>query len=131
MSACLVPRPRRLARATRLAASVVTLVTCALAAGCGGDDPAGSDGGTDPNTVSTDASNTAYVNANLTVPVGTTVTFKLGPTHDADFENAGVIDFGFGATGTRTFNAAGTYRYRCTAHSINYTSGMVGTITVQ
>jgi plastocyanin len=124
MFACFVPRLRR-------AAGLAMLPLALLAAGCGDDDPADPDPDPDARTVTTDNATTVYGNANITIPVGGTVTFDLTPSHDADFENANVQDLGFGVSGTRTFGTAGTYRYRCTAHSTNYTTGMVGTITVQ
>ena len=125
MLACFVPRLRR-------AAGYATLVLAlATVAACGDDDPEDPGNGNGARTVTTANATTVFGNANLTIPAGSTVTFQLTSVHDADFESAAIQDFAFGAGGTRTFNVAGTYRYRCTAHSTNYTTGMVGTITVQ
>jgi plastocyanin len=125
MLACFVPRLRRAAGYVTLALALATV------AACGDDDPEGPGNGNGARTVTTDNATLVYGNANLTIPAGATVTFQLSTVHDADFESASIPDFAFGVGGTRTFNVAGTYRYRCTAHSTNYTSGMVGTITVQ
>lgn len=125
MLACLVPRLRR------GAGFAVLVLTLAAAAGCGDDDGPSEPPGNNSRTVSTDNGTTLFVNANLTVPAGATVTFNLTSLHDANFENDAIEDFAFGGSGTRTFNTPGTYRYRCSAHSTNFTSGMVGTITVQ
>ena len=54
-----------------------------------------------------------------------------GGTHNVTFENgsAGSADRSTGAF-TRDFtpDAPGTYRYRCTNHSTDFTTGMVGSI---
>jgi len=68
--------------------------------------------------------------ASVTIKVGGTVTWELPAAHNADFEDATIADIGFGASEGRTFAAAGTFRFRCDAHSANFTSGMVGTVTV-
>ena len=75
-----------------------------------------------------------YDPANLTVSVGATVTWTWmsGGSHSVTFEdgqgsapvqNTGTLD--------RTFNTAGTFRFRCTVHSGNFTSGMIGSVMVQ
>ena len=127
MHAIRFPRARRRAR---LLALLVALLPLASLAACD-DDPTDTDGGNGALTVSTTDGTTTFANANLTIPVGGTVTFDLSPSHNADFESAMIADLTFGASGTRTFTTAGTYRYRCTAHSTNFTAGMVGTIVVQ
>lgn len=92
-------------------------------------------------TVQASAPSTATVNAasggfsfspaNVTIAAGGTVTFTLAAEHNASFENTAIASIGFGETATRTFTTPGVYRFRCTAHSSNFTTGMVGTVTVQ
>jgi plastocyanin len=69
------------------------------------------------------------------VAVGDSVTWTWAPGndgHDVTFE-----DSPFGTSGTlvsgawrRAFPAPGYYRYRCTLHSTNFATGMVGVIVV-
>ena len=84
-----------------------------------------------PNTIT--IAGTSFNPATLTVSAGTTVTwnFQTGP-HNVTFED-GVdnSDNQSSGTHTRQFGTAGTYRFRCTIHSDNFTTGMVGSITVQ
>jgi plastocyanin len=50
------------------------------------------------------------------------VTFEDGQG-SSSVQNSGQID--------RTFNTVGNFRFRCTVHSGNFTSGMVGSVMVQ
>ena len=54
--------------------------------------------------------------------IGHSVTFEDGQG-GAPVQSSGAID--------RTFNTAGTFRFRCTVHSGNFTSGMIGSVIVQ
>ncbi len=83
-----------------------------------------------PNTVS--MTGMVFSPATITVPVGTTVTWKNndGIAHTST-SDTGVWDTGnmaAGASTTTTFNTAGTFPYRCTYHA---TMGMKGTVIVQ
>lgn len=78
--------------------------------------------------------------ANLTVPVGTTVTWQNGSstTHTVTSATGSGVPFGSGnvaagGTFTQTFSAQGTYNYYCMIHGVdgNPPTGMAGTITVQ
>jgi plastocyanin len=80
-------------------------------------------------TVRTGPGNT-FTPATVRIKVGGTVRWELPSIHNVDFEDESITDLGFGATGSRDFAAAGTYRFRCDAHSTDFTSGMVGTVTV-
>jgi len=80
-------------------------------------------------TVRTGPGNT-FTPAAARIKVGGTVTWELPAAHNADFENESIADLGFGANDSRTFATAGTYRFRCDAHSTDFTTGMVGTVTV-
>lgn len=69
-----------------------------------------------------------------TVAQGTTVTWtwQAGVPHNVTFED-GQGSSATQATGThtRSFGATGTFRYRCTIHSLDFTSGMSGSVVVQ
>jgi plastocyanin len=56
-----------------------------------------------------------------------------GTAHNVTFEDnqdnsAPTVTSG---THTRTFGTPGTYRYRCSIHSFNFDSGMIGRVVVQ
>ena len=71
--------------------------------------------------------------ANLSVPVGTTVTWVQSGNHphtttsDQGLWDSGVIPGGSGGSFSVTFNEPGTFPYHCTIH---LNEGMVGTVTV-
>jgi plastocyanin len=83
---------------------------------------------------------TSFENGTITIAVGTTVRWinSDGQSHTVTPENAsqaGVwqrqVTSSQGTVFEHTFTAANqTYRYRCEPHSTNFTSGMVGVITV-
>lgn len=85
---------------------------------------------TSPNTVL--MSGMTFSPASITVPVGTTITWKNNDgvphtsTSDTGVWNTGNIDAGKSAV--TTFDAAGTYPYTCTYHA---SMGMKGTVIVQ
>lgn len=91
-----------------------------------------SDPEVDPDGVA--VTSNQFTPGTLNVAPATTVTWSWQDgTHDVTFED-GVGDSArnkSGGTHTRSFATAGTYRYRCTIHSTDFTSGMVGTVTVQ
>lgn len=60
-----------------------------------------------------------------------TWTWKTGVTHNITFEGAitGSGDHNAGSF-THVFAGAGSYRYRCTIHSTDFTHGMVGVVIV-
>jgi plastocyanin len=68
-----------------------------------------------------------------TVAVNTTVTWTWqgGANHTVTFQDGPASALQASGTYTRTFGTAGTYAYRCTVHSSNFTTGMVGTIVVR
>ena len=85
--------------------------------------------------------NTAFSPANLSVPVGTTVTWMNGDSIShyvasamgspgAAYTSTAIAG---GGTFSHTFSATGTYPYYCTIHGHDGTppTGMHGTITVQ
>ena len=60
-------------------------------------------------------------------------TWRGENTHNVTFEDPGFTNSATKTSGTHAqqFPAAGTFRYRCTIHSSNFASGMVGSVTVQ
>lgn len=94
---------------------------------------------TAPMTASVMITNDQFTAANVTIAVGGTVTWTWnsgGITHNVTFEDSGTLGTGSGDKTSGTFQktfsvAAGTYRYECTIHGVGFTSGMVGTVTVQ
>lgn len=93
-------------------------------------------GGGPAATVSTSAA--TFSPATVTIPAGGTVRFEYGSGvgHTVTPENPGGSwverDLGSAADNfSVTFATPGTYRFRCRPHSTNFTSGMVGVITVQ
>jgi plastocyanin len=82
------------------------------------------------------ASSFQFERPNITIARGTTVRWinRENIFHNVVAENnafpSGDIP-NQGSTHEVTFNTAGTFRYRCTPHSNNFTSGMVGVVTVQ
>ncbi|MGE0439305.1 MAG: plastocyanin/azurin family copper-binding protein [Gemmatimonadales bacterium] len=106
-------------------ALVLLAAVCGTAA-CGGDT-----GPSGPNAVA--VTNNQFTPPALSVAVSETVTWEFrSGTHNVTFEdnvsNSSNLSSG---THARAFGSAGTYRYRCTLHSTDFTSGMVGTVTVQ
>ena len=75
-----------------------------------------------------------YSPSSVTVTVGTTVTWTWTGfgSHSVTFED-GLGSSGVQNTGQidRTFNTVGTFRFRCTVHSGNFTSGMIGSVKVE
>lgn len=59
-----------------------------------------------------------------------TWTWNTGVTHNIVFEAAGITGSGDKNSGafSRNFADPGTYRFRCTIHSTDFTHGMVGKV---
>ena len=78
--------------------------------------------------------NNFYDPASVTVTTGSTVTWSWasGGSHTVTFED-GQGSSAVQSSGeiNRTFNVSGNFRFRCTLHSTNYSSGMVGSVVVQ
>ena len=83
------------------------------------------------------SSNNLFSPKDVTINAGDSITFtnRAGfhnavcqdPDPKCGFKNAQSAPWG----ATTTFNTAGLFRYRCTVHSGNFTSGMVGSVTVK
>lgn len=95
-------------------------------------------GAAQADTVYVEINNFAFHPENLTVNVGDTVVWTNNDTaawHDVTFE----AGFGSGAKGSmelgdtfnHTFDTAGEFAYRCQNHSTDFTTGMVGKVTVE
>jgi plastocyanin len=95
--------------------------------GCGdGTEPTGD------NAVA--VTSNQFTPASLTVAPATTVTWSFqSGIHDVTFEDGtgNSARNQSGGTHSRSFGTAGTFRYRCTLHSENFATGMVGTVQVQ
>ena len=103
-------------------AAALTLV------GCGGDN------GTGVNGDVTVGPGNSFSPQTLNLTTGRNVTWGwAGGTHNVTFEDAapGSGNLSSGSF-SRNFTGAnaGTYRYRCTIHSANFTTGMVGSVVV-
>lgn len=70
-----------------------------------------------------------------TLAVGGQVTWNWasgGVSHNVTFEdNVNNSPTQGAGNHVRTFNSAATYRYRCTIHSLDFNSGMIGSIVIQ
>ena len=130
----------------RLAARIAILLIAA-AAGCGGSSTAPGSGGNNnnppPNPNNTSSSitvnNDFFDPSATTVPVGTRVTWTWNAcsgdgyggttciSHQVLFDDGTTSGMQSDGTWSRTFTAAGTYKYHCTVHG----TAMSGTVTVQ
>lgn len=76
-----------------------------------------------------------FAPASSPIDAGASITWTWGgtDTHNVTFEDAGFTNSTTKTSGTHTqaFASTGTFRYRCTIHSSNFNSGMVGSVTVQ
>ncbi|MBV9772746.1 MAG: cupredoxin domain-containing protein [Gemmatimonadetes bacterium] len=127
----------------KVRASLLTVLVAvaggALAVACSGGD---SGGGTDPtgtgngNVTVVRASGTSWSPASVTIKAGDKVRWTSDGAlpHNVESETGawGLASLP-AATSTfeQTFNTPGTYRFRCNFHSSNFTTGMVGVVTVQ
>ena len=118
---------------------MAALSSLLAAAACGGSNgPSGPPASSPPPAPV--MTNAVDINDNLFAPrtaglgpqAAVTWTWKGANQHNVTFED------GLGSSTTkaagshqRTFSVVGTYRYRCTIHSSNFDSGMVGSIVVQ
>ena len=103
-------------------AAVLTLVGC------------GTDSGTGVNGDVTVGPGNSFSPQTLNLTTGRNVTWAwVGGTHNVTFEDAAP---GSGNLSSGTFSRnftgvnAGTYRYRCTIHSTDFATGMVGSVVV-
>jgi plastocyanin len=111
---------------------ILTLVLAiGLCSACGGDSSSGSN---PPPAGTVNVQDNSFKPASLTIAAGEDVTWqwKGSGSHNVTFEDGqGNSANKTSGTHQRVFAAAGSYRYRCTNHSSNFTSGMSGSVTVQ
>ena len=114
------------------------LVASVVAAACGGSDPPSGpgSGGPPPPPVLTNAvdvvdSRFSPQNASIGAGSAVTWTWRGANEHNVTFEDGqGSSTTKVTGTHQRTFQAGGTFRYRCTIHSVNFDSGMIGSVIV-
>lgn len=114
-----------------------TVLAFALMAACdGGGDQTGVSADPTPTPVPPGA---VYVSDNIFTPATistdrqSTITWTWRGTagHNVTFEDGqGSSPTQVNGDHQRAFGAAGTFRYRCTIHSSNFNSGMVGAVVV-
>jgi len=116
----------------RMVRLVHPLLLALIVASCGGSSTptTGTTGGNTSSSIS--VGNNFFSPSATTVAVGTTVTWTWAQgdvQHNVTFDDGSGLQSAIQATGsyTRTFSAAGTYKYHCVVHG----SAMSGTITVQ
>ena len=109
---------------------LVTTFAVACSGGGGGTAPCGSGG----SATSVSVCDNFFAPASSPIAPGSAVTWTWrGATqHNVTFED-GQGSSATQTTGThsRSFPSAGTFRYRCTIHSPDFNTGMVGSVTVQ
>ncbi len=110
---------------------VALVVGIVLGCSDDGTGPSCSGGGT-ATTVNVCDNFFAPASSPITVGAGVTWTWRGGNGHNVTFED-GQGSSSTKSTGThsRSFPGPGAFRYRCTIHSSDFNSGMVGSVTVQ
>jgi plastocyanin len=110
-------------------------LVAALILGCSSDAGSGPSCGSGGTATSVNVCDNFFAPASspITTSAGITWTWRGGDQHNVTFEDPGFTNSATKTSGTHTqsFASAGTFRYRCTIHSSNFASGMVGSVTVQ
>lgn len=111
-----------------MARSVVLGLVVLGLAGCGGSDST-APAATNAITIRDNSFSPAVITVGSQVTV--TWTWRGADTHNVTFEDGqGSSSTQVSGTHARAFAAAGTYRFRCTVHSENFSSGMSGSVLV-
>lgn len=110
-------------------------LVAALVLGCSDDDgtgPSCASGGT-ATAVNVCDDFFAPATSPISAGAGITWTWRGGNQHNVTFEDGqGSSTTKNSGTHSRTFSAAGTFRYRCTIHSTSFDTGIMrGSVTVQ
>jgi plastocyanin len=115
----------------RILLSGLALLSLAACGGGGGSDtPTAPSPGTGASTATVTVGNDFFNPAQLTVAVGTTVTWQWAAgdtTHSVTFDDGPTSDIQTSGTFQRAFGTAGTYTYFCKVHG---RAVMSGTVTV-
>jgi len=139
---CIATVPRygtvttRILEQVRMASHSLVLVLSVVLVGCGGGDAGMTVSPTPQPPVVTnvvDVSDNRFEPMTITAALASAVTWtwRGSGQHNVTFEDAqGSSSTRVAGTHQRAFAVAGTYRYRCTIHSTNFASGMVGIVTV-
>lgn len=113
------------------------VLVAVLGLGCSGDGAgpgAGAPCGSGASATSVGVCDRFFAPASSPIAPGSAVTWTWGGAegHNVTFED-GQGSSGTQTTGThnRTFSGTGTFRYRCTIHSTDFTTGMMGSVSVQ
>src|SRR6266568_5976411 len=88
----------------------------------------------EPVIVSVTVNDNFFSPQGVTAAIGDTVKWTWAPgaiDHNVTFQDGPASPTQSSGTYIRVFTALGTYRYRCTIHSSSFTSGMIGSVTVQ
>jgi plastocyanin len=118
---------------TRLTGLVgIGAALAALACSDGGTGPSCGSGGT---AMAVRVCDRFFAPASSPIDAGASITWTWGgqEAHNVTFEDAGFTNSTTKTSGThaQAFASVGTFRYRCTIHSSNFSSGMVASVTVQ
>lgn len=111
---------------------VLIAVGCSSDYGPSGNPPPPPPPPPGPNAV--DVRDNLFTPKTLNVQSGATVTWtwRGSSQHNVIFEDGqGSSSLQASGTHSRSFSATGTYRYRCTEHSVDFIGGMVGDVRVQ
>lgn len=114
------------------------VLVAALALACSGDSagPGGGTGacGSGASATSVSVCDRFFAPASSPITAGAAVTWtwRGAEGHNVTFEDGqGSSVTQISGTHSRTFAGAGTFRYRCTIHSTDFNTGMIGSVAVQ
>ncbi len=110
---------------------VVFFLLVSATLGCSDDDEPTRPQGTD---VGVGVAGFTFAPASVTVSPNAEVVWKWGSSgvpHNVTLENGPASATQPTGEFKNTFRTAGTFRYRCTLHSIDFSSGMVGSVQVR
>ncbi len=110
------------------------MLVAALALACSGDGTGTARCGSGGSATSVSVCDNFFAPNSSPVVSGNTVTWtwRGAAGHNVTFEDGqGSSATQTSGTHTRIFPGAGTFRYRCTIHSTDFNTGMVGMVSVQ
>jgi len=110
------------------------VLVAALALACSGDSAGTSPCGSGGSATSVSVCDRFFAPSASPITPGATVTWtwRGAEGHNVTFEDGqGSSVTQVSGMHSRTFPGAGPFRYRCTIHSSDFNTGMVGTVSVQ